>query len=844
MPIAAHTLEILEFPRVRERLAAYTSFSASRTMALALQPSTELDEVRLRLRLTSETRRLLDEVPQATIGGARDVREAVRHAERGGILEATTFLAVANTLRSMRQLGTLLQKCDPEIYPLLQELAADLPNLSDLEDRIERTLADDGTVLASASPALERLRREIRTTHGRLQERLQNLITSSQYAGALQEPIMTIRDGRYVVPVKATHRRNVPGLVHDQSASGATLYIEPMAVVELNNQWREAQIGEQQEIQRILAALSALVGQVADVVVTGVDTLAVIDLAFAQARYALALRCVAPQMAVPAAERDLGPAFIALRYQAPLLITQARHPLLDQEQVVPIDVWLGDEFQLLLITGPNTGGKTVALKTVGLLALMAQAGLHIPAREPVYLPLLNQIFADIGDEQSIEQSLSTFSSHMTNIIRILETIERNDVAYDALSDTLILLDELGAGTDPVEGAALARAICQRLLERNCLAICTTHYAELKAFAHNTPGIENASVEFDLDTLAPTYHLTIGLPGRSNALAIATRLGLDPSLVELARGAIDREEVQIESLLADIRQERAAAAEEHQRASEVRADAERYRQRYTAALREFEETLQLRLEEYERQLEAELRNARSEARRQRGEAPGTDLARKWSEEAAQRLQELQAQAEATGRRVIGPPDSSGAGSRPAPRPLHVGENVLVPSLGLRGEILSIDDEDGTAAVQVGGFRVEVTLKELQRGNRQQNEPTSQAAPQPQSAASTRRNAATSIAPAVEQTPPTRGAQLPPVPDVSMTLDMRGWRTSDVSDSLERYLNEAYLADLPSVRLIHGKGSGALRQTVRDQLRQHPLVASFTGGGADGGEGVTIARLTER
>ncbi|PMP81198.1 MAG: endonuclease MutS2, partial [Chloroflexus aggregans] len=456
-------------------------------------------------------------------------------------------------------------------------------------EAIEQAIGDDGQVLDSASPTLARLRHEVRVAFNRLQERLQSMIHSSTLAAALQEPIITVRNGRYVIPVKASHRREVRGLVHDQSGSGATLYIEPLAIVELNNRWRELQSAEAEEVQRILGTLSEQVGGTVSAIVSTVNTLATLDLAFALARYAIATRSTAPEIVDWRPNDPPSP-------EPPLRLIRARHPLLPPDKVVPIDLWLGGTFSILLITGPNTGGKTVALKTTGLLALMAQAGMQIPADQPSRLPVFQYIFADIGDEQSIEQSLSTFSSHMANIIRVLQTLTEAQSLPSAPADqalfddrrpaALVLFDELGAGTDPVEGSALARAIIGRLLELGVLAVATTHYPELKAFAYATPGVENASVEFDIETLAPTYRLSIGVPGRSNALAIAARLGLDPALIEQARSFIDRNEAQVEDLLAGIQRERAAAAEELRRAEELRADAEKYRDRLAAEQQAF------------------------------------------------------------------------------------------------------------------------------------------------------------------------------------------------------------------------------------------------------------------
>jgi DNA mismatch repair protein MutS2 len=898
MTIAQQTLDTLEFPKIREQLARHTAFSASRELALALLPSTDAYEIRLRLRRTGEARRLLDERPDVSIGGARDVRAAAGRARRGGVLEAAQFLEIGGTLVSGRRLRVTLAKLDEVAFPQLRELAEDLPTLPALEDQIARTIGDDGAVLDSASPKLAHLRAEVRIAFGRLQEKLQNIISSSQYSDALQEPIITVRNGRYVVPVKSGSKRVVRGLVHDQSASGATLYVEPIAVVELNNKWRQLQLEEEEEVARILAELSDQVGAEATRIIAGVEALAAIDLAFAKAKYATALRCVEPEIAEEAVVRssssvaeeqpitDHGPRTTDIE-TAPLVLNQARHPLLDQAHVVPTDLYLGGAFHILLITGPNTGGKTVALKTAGLLALMAQAGLHIPAREPSRLPVFGQIFADIGDEQSIEQSLSTFSSHMTNIIRILRALEdpttdHRPSTIDRRSDkeigeaaekrpvsqsqppsvvgrrssvvdeqelerlsnwrkvepgewaplepltpepqlALVLLDELGAGTDPVEGAALARAIVERLLSLGVLGIATTHYAELKAFAYATDGVENGSVEFDVETLAPTYKLTIGLPGRSNALAIAARLGLAPALVERARATMAREDAHVEDLLAGIHREREAAAGELSRAEELRADAEKYRERLAEELREFERRREAEWQAARDQLEDELREARGQLRRLRDEFRSVSLTRQWMEEAEKRLQETQSQVKEIIRTPIQRPEadaSAGSSAQPqAPRPLQVGDTVLVRSVGLSGDILSIDEEEQTAEVQVGGFRMQAALAELRREKPGERKDTARRAPAPSSS-------------------------LPPPPDVAMNFDMRGWRAADVAEKLDRYLNDAYLAGLPFVRLIHGKGTGALRQVVRDVLGGHPLVASFGSGGSDGGEGVTVARLVER
>ncbi len=826
--IAEQTLETLEFPKIRAQLAAYTSFAASRELALALAPATVVAEVRRAVMLTSEARTLLVEFPETSIGGARDVRRAVRHAARGGVLDGPTLLELATTVAAARTLRTRLLRLDQLRYPFLSELGGLLPMLPPLEQAILAAIGDDGQVLDSASVELGRLRREIRIAFARLQEKLQHLITSATTGGALQEPIITVRNGRYVVPVKASHRKDVRGLVHDQSSSGATLYIEPMAVVELNNRWRELQSAEEEEIQRVLAALSDQVGAAASLLIAAVETIALIDLALARARYAEALHAVAPTI-VDLAEYNGDP---TTPEQAPLLLTEARHPLLDPQTVVPTTIWLGDSFRLLLITGPNTGGKTVALKTTGLLALMAQAGLHLPASAPSRMPVFGHIFADIGDEQSIEQSLSTFSSHMRTIIRVLKALEEPFASeelqtadqWELLSAeqpaALVLFDELGAGTDPVEGAALARAIIERLLELEVLGVATTHYAELKAFAYSTPGVQNASVEFDVETLAPTYRLSIGLPGRSNALAIAGRLGLDPTLVERARTSLTREDAAVEDLLAGIHREREAASAALARAEALRDDAEKYRDRLQQELLDFQEQREAQFATAQAELEAELREVRTQLRRLRDDFRNVALSRQWLEEAGQRVSTASEQVREAASRPRPAPPQAPPLPQP-PRPLQRGDTVLVRSVGLKGEIINIDEAEGSAMVQVGGFRMEVDLRELRR------EKGTPAGPDER-----------------PQYPAERTVTLPPPPDVAMTFDMRGWRAHEVGERLERYLNDAYLAGLNQVRLVHGKGTGVLRQIVRELLQSHPLVASFGNGGSDGGDGVTVARLVER
>jgi DNA mismatch repair protein MutS2 len=803
--ISEQVLQTLEFDKIRDQLARHASFGASRELVSALQPIIDPARILEAKARTTAARALLESYADTSIGGARDVRPAMEHARRGGILEAQTILDVGSTLAAMRRLRGQVLRSQADFAPL-RHLGEQLPLLQPLENEIERTIGPDGEVLDTASGELARLRRAVRVAFDRLQEKLQSILNSTQFAGALQESIITVRDGRYVVPVKAPQRRVLRGIVHDQSASGATLYIEPLATVELNNQWRELQLAEREEVQRILAVLSDRIAGDSAAIIAGVTATAELDFAFAKAKYSIALRATPPLINAPATADDPHP-------EAEISLIQARHPLLDPRTVVPTNIWLGGPTRMIIITGPNTGGKTVALKTTGLLILMAQSGLHIPAALPSRLPILTSVFADIGDEQSIEQSLSTFSSHMTNIIRILDQVTPN---------SLVLLDELGAGTDPVEGAALARAIIERLLHIGGLAIATSHYAELKAYAYSTDGVENASVEFDVETLSPTYRLSIGLPGRSNALAIAERLGLERNLVERARSTISRDNVQVEDLLAAIHRERATAEAEAARAAQLREDTETIRDRLSRELYEIEQSREQQLLSYQRQLDDELREVRSELRRLRDDFRSVSVSRQWMEQADQRVAAL-AERMPKPPAIPKPPSMPQRPAEQAPRPIQVGDHVYVSSVKLSGDVLDIDSDAGEAEVQLGGFRLRVDLRELRRD----------------------KNGAAPAAPPSYAPKPKYVTLPPPPPNVAMQLDMRGWRASEVEDQLDHYLNDAYLANLTEVRLVHGKGTGALRQVVRTMLKGHPLVASYSSGGqGEGGDGVTVAKMVDR
>jgi len=791
-------LHTLELNKILERLAEHASFGAGRELALALAPSLEVEAVRARQRETAEAKFLLSVQPGVSLGGARDVRPLLRNAEIGAMLDPPALLDVQATLVSAKTLRRTIAQRASEC-PTLVATSQRIEECPKLVAEIGRCISDSGEVVDHASPALARIRRELAVARDRLVERLNRLIGSSESASYLQEALFTQRGGRYVIPVKAEFKGRIPGIVHDQSASGATLFVEPLAVVELGNQWRQAQLDEQREVERILRELTALVAAHAPAIRSTVEALAQLDLAFAKAQYAFAIKAVEPALLDgkdPATEARGAKDAEKPRYPHYLRLVRARHPLLPPETVVPIDVHLGGDFSALVITGPNTGGKTVALKTVGLLAAMAQCGLQIPAGDGSALRVFSGLYADIGDEQSIEQSLSTFSSHMTNIVAILG---------EADAQSLVLLDELGAGTDPTEGSALARSILSELLERRIPAMATTHYAELKLFAQATAGVQNASVEFDLSTLSPTFHLTVGLPGRSNAFAIAKRLGLPQPVIDAAQGLISSEDVEADRLLDRIRQSRHELGRATNAAQTALSQARTQESESRRLLREAERERRELLAEARAQLEA----AQEELVRVRKVVERKDTTRQWLAEAEARLQA----AEGTQKKLE--PVSAAAKRAIAPESLAVGDTVWVSSLDQIGQVLSLSG--GEAEVQVGLFRAKVPLVELEK----------------------------------RPAPPTpRGdnqvtVTLAPRRMPGLELHLRGMRVEEVLPRLQKHIDDAYLAGMPFVRVVHGKGTGVLRQVVREVLAEHPLVASFRGGELnEGGEGVTVVKLVPK
>jgi len=798
----------LEFPKILERLASYADFSASADLARELRPVVDFDEVIRRQARTTEARRLLDVSADVGIGGAHDVRPLVDRAARRGTLEPSELLAIKDTLISARELYRTFER-GAENYPNLAQIAVALPPPPGIVDVITRTVSDRGDVLDSASPKLGRIRGEIKVAHDRLLSRLQKMLSDSEVAPMLQEGIITQRNGRYVIPLRAEFKGRVRSIIHDQSSSGATLFVEPLAIVELNNQWHELQLEERNEVLRILAEVSDQVGELAEPITWLVEALAHIDLALMCAKYAEDLRAVEPVLEnLKGKGRPNHPGSI-------IRLDQARHPLLDPQAVVPIDVMLDDNTFAVVITGPNTGGKTVTLKTVGLLVLMAQSGLHIPARSGSALSVFHNVFADIGDEQSIEQSLSTFSGHIRNIVRVLRQADEK---------SLVLFDELGAGTDPQEGAALARAILSFLVEHRIPCLVATHYPELKVYAHGTPGVVNASMEFDLQSLRPTYHLTVGLPGRSNALAIASRLGLSKDIIESARSELNPDDLRAEDLLNEIHHQRDLARKAREQADKNQRHTEKLKADLTARLEKIEDERRAILERARQKSEAELLDLQDEL-----ESLRRQLAR--ARQPLEALKLLQEQVNEIGESVQRPVERRSV-QEESPRPLRLGDKVRVRSIRMEGIISAMSDTD--FEVQVGNLRVRARANDLQRAS----EPEVTAAEIP-----ARPEPAKATAKVQSPGGSTKTLSGPYYPSPGMELDLRGQRAEDALDVLDRYLESAYLAGLPFVRIIHGKGTGKLRQVIREALGQSQHVKNWEAGGdKEGGEGVTVAHLT--
>lgn len=778
-------LHTLEYNKILDRLQEHAASSLGKEKAISLKPATDFEEVARALAATEEGATVLRLKGMVPLGGIHDVRAHAKRASIGGILAPKDLLDLADTISGGRKLKNFLTAiCEDQELPIIADLAGQIEGLRSLESEILACIDDHGEVLDGASSTLKRLRQEIRGIESNVRQKLEQLTRSSSNQKMLQEAVVTIRNDRYVIPVKQEYRTHFGGLVHDQSASGATLFIEPQAVVQLNNQLREAKIKEEREIEKILRELTGHVAEAAEAILQNVEALAELDFIFTKAKYAHAIRATKPKL------NDK-------RY---IRVKKGRHPLISAEAVVPIDVELGRDFTMLMITGPNTGGKTVTLKTIGLITLMAQSGLYVPCAEESEVAIFDQVFADIGDEQSIEQSLSTFSSHLTNIIRILAEMNTN---------SLILLDELGAGTDPTEGAALAMAILDHMHRIGARVVATTHYSELKAYAYNRENVINASVEFDVETLSPTYRLLIGVPGRSNAFAIAARLGLDPALIEKAKLQVDQESKQVENMIASLESNRKLAEEERLRAEQYRREAAELEESLRRERERFEQEKYELLEKASVEAQKAVKKAQLESEeiikelRQLALEEGASIKEHKLIEAKKRLEEMVPSWNKT-------KPSSKSGNKK--QVIHIGDEVLVLSLGLKGTVLEAAGEQ-EYLVQVGIMKSKLAAHDLQV-----------VAPDK---AKVERN--------ITRVKSNREA-------IRTELDLRGSNVDEAILAIDKYLDEAMLAGLHQVRIIHGMGTGALRRGVQEYLRNHRSIKGTRYGvHGEGGLGVTVVEL---
>jgi len=792
----AKSLELLEFPHIKKILAGFTSFSASRQLALDLQPSADYQQVALLLRQSAEARNLLSIKPGFTIGGVQDIRQEAKMASVGKILTPQNLLDIQNTLSAIGQVRNTLNGLSAGM-PLLWGMAADLIEFDGIANKIAYCLSPDGEVLDRASAHLANVRRQSGELRQQLRQQLEATMNTPRGREIIQEPFIVERDGRFVIPVKIEYRREMKGIVHDVSNTGATLYIEPLAAVDLGNTIREMMVEEKREVDRILQNLSAEIGKHEDEISTNIVRIAEFDLVLAKASYAHKIGAVEPVLT--GSNNNDEEAAVA-GTPRPLKLSKARHPLLGAN-AVPLTVEIGRDFSVLVITGPNTGGKTVAMKTIGLLSLMTQAGIPIPASDDSQIPVFDGIFADIGDEQSIEQTLSSFSWHMGNVVRIINR---------ATKKSLVLLDELGTSTDPVEGSSLAIAILHLFLSRRTMTVATTHFSEVKAFAHTTAGMQNASFDFDPVTLSPTYHLTIGTPGGSNALAIASRLGLPQEVIAEAQRLVPETSKQLETILVSLRQQ-------EREITAVRNQLEKERNEAIQWSKELETERQQSKVDIHNMIQQARDTVASEVaglRRQVREAE-LELRKQKSRERLEQVKKtVAAVAEQLKSEVLQTADEA-AGSTPGKESISVGDTAWLKEVGVKATVLSVSEERQEVEVQAGQTRIILGLEEIEKVT----------SPDGQTS--------------VEYTPHSRGMTFRPV---SRELDLRGKRAAEIETVLDEYLNDAAMANQAEVRIIHGFGTGTVRQIVRELLATHPLVKSFRAGQrGEGGDGATVVQL---
>ncbi len=786
-------LQTLEYPKIIDMLAAEAGCEGSREMARQLVPYEDPRVIGEELRSTTEAVDLIVRKGPVPTGGIYDIAGSLNYARMGGSLTMKQLLEVYTDLRIAADVVSFMKSEELPALPLIRSLTDLVVTVPGLQQEIDRCILNEDEMNDNASPKLRDIRREIRQQNESIRNRLTRIVNSTENRTYLQDAIVTMRDGRYVIPVKQEYRSRFPGMIHDQSKAGATLFIEPQAIVDMNNRLRELALEEEAEIARILAELSSRVAEHAKELTYNQKLMTRLDFLMAKGRLSRKMKGEEP---------------VVTGEDGALYLRSARHPLIDPEKVVPIDVRLGGDFRTLIITGPNTGGKTVSLKTTGLLALMAQSGLHIPASSESTLPVFKEIFADIGDEQSIEQSLSTFSSHMKNIVGIIDKADYR---------SLVLVDELGAGTDPTEGAALAISILERLYDGGAVTMATTHYNELKKYALSTDSVENAAMEFDVDTLSPTYRLLIGVPGKSNAFEISRKLGLEPSVIDRASELIERGDMEFENVISSIEEDRKRAADERDEAAAALAEAKRKLEEIEKKERALSEKSDKVIAKAREEARDILRDAKETSRVLQKELrdleknmPSTER-RKRFEKSRQKLREAE---EKYAERVVKQVNSAPVSAAD----LKVGDRVKVLTLGQNGSVLTLPDDRSQVTVAVGAIKVNVNLEDLMLigEGKERKEP----------AKSSRYGSLYKAKTAA----------------VSASINVQGENLDDALMDVEKYLDDVYIAGLETVTIIHGRGEGILKNGIRQMLRKNKYVASFSRGAYnEGGEGVTIVKM---
>lgn len=778
-------LKTLEYDKILAMLKERASCCISRELVDTMEPSGDFDTVERELKLTAEAETLFYKTGRSPVDDFPDMRHCLERMHAALFLSTGELLGIASCLKAARIAKDILAKeVGEESY--LYNLAGLLITHRSAEEEINRCIINEDEIFDGASPALARIRRAMRLANEKVREKLNSMIRSTAYQKYLQEPIITIRNGRFVIPVKQEYRQQVPGLIHDQSGSGATLFIEPSAVVELGNEYKKLLAEEADEIERILTELTAMLAPYADEIREDLNIMGQIDLVFAKAKLSRELNAVMPR----------------LNRNNYVRIVRGRHPLIPADRVVPIDIWIGRDYRSLIITGPNTGGKTVTLKIVGLFALMVQSGIFVPANEGSEFPVFEHIYADIGDEQSIEQSLSTFSSHMKNIVGILDKADEN---------SLVLLDELGAGTDPIEGAALAMSILEELNDRHCICVSTTHYSEIKAFAMTHEGMENASMEFDIDRLCPTYRLYIGIPGKSNAFEISSRLGLPNSIIDKAKGFLKGEDVRFEDIISSAQSQHRIAEEERKMAEEARAELEKLRadaERERRKLDEDRNRLQAKAKEDAKRIVADTKREMEKLIVEIRSIKDIDRS------AADRvIQAARDTLRATETAVNEKEAIKKEDNTKPPKTVRAGDTVNIVTLDQKATVLSAPDSKGEVMVQAGVMKLNVKLKDIR------------------------------LIEEKKASAPTSGkVGLGAGKQVGLELDVRGMLVDEANIMVDRYLDDAYNAGLSEVNIIHGKGTGALRAGVQAFLKRHPLVKGYRMGSyGEGDAGVTVVTL---